>query len=158
LNYAGLTFRLARRIDEANVNLIAVEAFARWTSVLGREPLPMRMDYGDAIAKQQVVIAEESSVPLGFIKTYRIGSDLFLDVLAVLPKVSGRGIGTALLREAERIAKIGGMTHVALKTVALYESNIAFYRSRGYSIVDTSTFDGKPILHFRKSLEREVDL
>ena len=51
----------------------------------------------------------------------------------VLPSATRRGVGTALVREIERIAREHGLSHLSLESSVTAEP---FYRALGYVVVE----------------------
>lgn len=68
---------------------------------------------------------------LGMVRTRRIGADLHIGRLAVVPDLRGLGVGRWLLRRAETAAG-GGHRRVLLSTGAASHRNLALYRRQGY--------------------------
>jgi GNAT superfamily N-acetyltransferase len=62
---------------------------------------------------------------------------------AVDPEFQDRGLGTVLLKFAEGWARARGYREVALDTPQLAEHLVAFYRDRGYRLVESIRFQGK---------------
>ena len=56
---------------------------------------------------------------------------------AILPELQGRGTGSKLLKEAERVARRAGASQVALDTAEGAAHLIAFYEKRGYRLAGT---------------------
>ena len=48
-----VAMRQAVAADAAAVRALTREAYAKWVAVTGREPLPMRVDYVEALAKHR---------------------------------------------------------------------------------------------------------
>jgi len=71
---------------------------------------------------------------LGMVRTRPDGTDWHIGRLAVAPDLRGRGLGTTLLRLAERNADPAS-TRAVLMTGAKSLRNIALYRSQGYEPV-----------------------
>ncbi len=80
-------------------------------------------------------------LPVGFI-TLRVERDkrLSVDMLAVNPKFQGRGIGTRLMRQAERTAGERGCREVVLWVDEANTQAQAFYVRKGY---DTVHYDAR---------------
>jgi len=66
-----------------------------------------------------------------------------LEQFAVDPDVQGRGVGTALIDEAERRAGASGAAFAVGDTASPARHLIALYEARGYEIVDTVQWPGK---------------
>jgi GNAT superfamily N-acetyltransferase len=61
----------------------------------------------------------------------------------VLPRLQGRGIGSALLRHAEKWAGDGGFRELALDTAAPAVHLLEYYERRGYRLVGEMEWPGK---------------
>lgn len=74
-------------------------------------------------------------------------------MLGVAPSARGRGVGRALMDDAEARARAAGKTFMTLHSTALMETAVAMYRSRGYErTADLTLPDGFVLLSFRKEL------
>jgi GNAT superfamily N-acetyltransferase len=76
-----------------------------------------------------VLVAVEQSVPVGFVSIWE--PENFIHNLFVLPRRTGSGIGTALLRDG--LARIG--RPATLKCQCKNTRAVRFYESRGWRIV-----------------------
>ncbi|MDJ0824536.1 MAG: GNAT family N-acetyltransferase [Rhodobacter sp.] len=65
----------------------------------------------------------------------------YINVVAVLPEAQGRGLGAALLRHAEALAREAGAPGVALIVAASNEGAMRFYRRLGFSETARCPFD-----------------
>ena len=54
-----ITMREAVAADAAAVRALTREAYTKWVAVTGREPLPMRVDYVEAVAKHRFDLLHE---------------------------------------------------------------------------------------------------
>lgn len=72
---------------------------------------------------------------LAFIHMYPLGSVLFVDLLAVDPKLRGRGIGSLLMDEAERNSRASGCSRLQLFVNDSNVKGIHFYVKKGFTIV-----------------------
>jgi ribosomal protein S18 acetylase RimI-like enzyme len=134
----AVAFRPASAGDLAAIAALTERAYAPWQALLGYPPLPMTEDYRPRVAGGEVVLAVESgpavenALALGLIVVERTkGHDMIFSV-AVEPARAGKGIGKALIAEAERRARIAGQSEMRLYTNALMLKNIAFYQGLGY--------------------------
>lgn len=59
-------------------------------------------------------------------------SDLYLGMFAVSPAAQGKGIGNALLKEAERIALANGRELIAITVISSRIELIEWYKRKGY--------------------------
>lgn len=109
-------------------------------------------------AQGRVVVAEENGNLLGFIVLlwrYRSKIGRIYD-LVVSPKARGRGIGTALVQEAERIARKRGLTSIALEVRATNRDARCLYEHCGYvPVLDLPNYYGEGVhaVRYRKNLD-----
>jgi ribosomal protein S18 acetylase RimI-like enzyme len=74
-------------------------------------------------------------------------------MLGVAPAAQGRGIGSALMRDAERRAREAGKTEMTLHTTQAMTAAQAMYESLGYErMADEVLPDGFVLLGYRKEL------
>lgn len=79
-------------------------------------------------------------------------------MLGVAPSSQGRGIGTALMRDAERRARRAGKTEMTLHTTEKMTSAQRMYVSLGYERTSEEAFpDGLVLLGYRKVLGVDSD-
>lgn len=122
------------RTDEGDAlaTLLCV-SFTPYARALGREVTPAAYArLAGAHGNGDVHVAEEGGAILGFVTLMRHDEALEVDLLCVHPDHQGRGIGRALLAEAERIAREGGFARLALHTAAMFGHLLRLYESAGY--------------------------
>jgi ribosomal protein S18 acetylase RimI-like enzyme len=129
-----VSMRQAVAADAAAVRALTREAYQKWVAVTGREPLPMRVDYDEALAKHRFDLLEEDGRLVALIETAREEGHLLIVNVAVSPAVQGRGLGRQLLAHAERLAIEAGYREIRLYTNKLMDVNIALYQRLGYRI------------------------
>ena len=78
------------------------------------------------------VVAESDSKIIGFCITEHEDDWGYIVTMDVLGEYRRRGVGTALLLEAERRLATGGVQEVALEAAIDYVSAIAFWQKHGY--------------------------
>jgi ribosomal protein S18 acetylase RimI-like enzyme len=149
-----LRLRRAVPADAEAVRALTRAAYARWSAVIGREPLPMSADQERAIREHRVDLAFVGEALAGLVEMVARRHDLLIESLAVDPAWQGRGLGGRLLRHAEAVAGELGLGVVRLYTNALFASNIAFYRARGYAVEREEPFRGGTIVHLMRRLEQ----
>ena len=146
---------LVRRATEADADTIAELtrlAYGKWVAVLGREPLPMRVDYHDAVRRHRFDLLYEGDSLAALIETTPDGDCLLIVNVAVHPAMQGRGFGRRLLSLAEEIAAEGGFPALRLYTNALMVENIALYEQLGYRRDREELRDVGTVLYMRKPL------
>jgi ribosomal protein S18 acetylase RimI-like enzyme len=126
--------RQAVAADAAAVRALTREAYAKWVAVTGREPLPMRVDYVEALALHRFDLLHEDGALVALIETERHADHLLIVNVAVAPRHQKRGLGRMLLAHAEQLARQEQLGTVRLYTNARMVENIALYRSLGYLV------------------------
>lgn len=147
-----ITLRPAEPQEAAAITGIVRAAYARWVPVIGREPLPMRVDYGKALHEHRFDVAAESGNVLGVIETMQRDDHLWIENVAVVPDAQGRGIGRRLLDHAERIALDAGCFEARLLTNAAFEANVTLYRRLGYVVDREEAFLNGITVYMSKKL------
>lgn len=84
---------------------------------------------------------------IGSVRGYEKNGTLHIGKLIVHPKVQRNGIGTALLKEIE---KMFPQRRYALFTGKKSEKNIRLYIRNGYSIIKEKEADGVSLVYFEK--------
>jgi ATP diphosphatase len=118
--------RLAEATDLALVEAISREAYAPYEPILGGLPLPATEDYAPRIAAGQVYLLDTD----GVLVLERHADHAFIYSVALRPAAHGKGLGSALLDEAERLA--AGLPELRLYTNALMTTNLVIYAKRGF--------------------------
>ena len=80
----------------------------------------------------ECIIAEESGTPAGFCLTAHQQARGYIITIDVLDKFRRRGVGTALLAEAERRLAEHGVKEIGLETATDDDSAVAFWQHHGY--------------------------
>jgi len=155
---ANLTLRRAAPTDAAIVTAVVRAAYAKWIPVIGREPMPMRADYDDAIRANRIDLIERTDGVVGLVETMARADHLWIENIAVRPDLHGRGVGRLLLRQAEAIAEAEGLATLRLLTNGAFEANVTLYRRCGYVVDRTEPFMGGVTVHMSKALARAANL
>lgn len=146
-------WRQAEAADAGAIAALVRAAYARWVPVIGREPMPMRVDYAEALTRHRIDLIEASGVLVGLIETLQHPDHLWIENIAVDPGAQGRGHGRALLAHAETLARAAGCAELRLLTNAAFASNVALYQKCGYSIERSEPFHlGGTTLYLSKTL------
>ncbi len=150
-----LVFRRAEPRDVPEIRSLTRAAYAPWVDVIGREPLPMIADYDAAIQNHIIELAVEAGEVRGLIEMVGKTDSLLIENIAVSPSYQGRGLGSALLRHAEKWADTLGLPTLRLYTNQKFQSNIAFYERFGFGVESTEPFKEGWTVYMRKSLEKD---
>ncbi len=78
------------------------------------------------------LVAENDNQIAGFILTAHDGDWAYIITIDVLEPHRRHGVGTMMLREAERALSANGVQQVALETATNNASAIAFWKKHGY--------------------------
>lgn len=109
-------------------------AYAAWIPLIGREPLPMTVDYAVALASNRFDLLYADSALVGLIETVADGDLLLVVNVAVRPDLEGQGLGRRLMAHAETLARDQGLRGLRLYTNQRFERNIRLYQAIGYVI------------------------
>jgi ribosomal protein S18 acetylase RimI-like enzyme len=146
--------RIAHEEDADAIRALTREAYAKWVDLIGREPLPMRVDYSDAIRKHRFDLLYVGDRLAALIETVPEGDCLLIENVAVLPAFQGRGFGTRLLKLAEELAASSGLAGMRLYTNKLFLPNIRLYEALGYRVEREEELNGGVAVHMMKSRVR----
>jgi molybdopterin-guanine dinucleotide biosynthesis adapter protein len=147
------SLRRAEKADAAAVRQLTREVYAKWIPVIGREPMPMTVDYEKAIQDHWIDLLEHDGKIVALVEMVPNAKHLFIVNLAVAATEQGKGLASQLLRHAEQVAWVSGLQEVQLATNQAFEDNLSFYQNRGYEAYETKPFAlGGIGVRFRKSL------
>jgi ribosomal protein S18 acetylase RimI-like enzyme len=142
--------RVAREGDADAIRALTHEAYAKWVDLTGREPLPMRVDYSDAVRKHRFDLLYVGSCLAALIETVPEGDCLLIENVAVLPAFQGGGFGTRLLKLAEGLAASLELAGMRLYTNKLFVQNIRLYEALGYRVEREEELNGGVAVHMIK--------
>lgn len=109
-------------------------AFAPYIRRLGREIAPTAFaGLPEALARGDVWLALDGDRILGVAELKQDGDAIVLEHLAVAPERQGGGIGGALLRHIEAIARAANATALTLYTAAIMDDLLRLYARHGYA-------------------------
>ena len=138
--------RQAEERDAETIAIIKRTSAAELSSTYGEEALTRRADnqppqhYVTSIKKNEITVAVSTDgdlVGFGQLVDTTNSSECELKMLFVLPKWTGKGVGSALLRHMEEQAKISGCVSVRIAAALNAEG---FYEKKGYSFDPTNKF------------------
>ena len=145
--------RQGRATDEPAVRHCAELAFARYVPRIGRMPAPMLADFRAQIASGDLFVAVgDDGQVAGYIVFYAEGDHVMLESVAVMPAMTGRGIGAALIGFCENDARQQGFVAVRLYTNEAMTENLALYPKLGYVETGRRVEDGFKRVYFEKAL------
>jgi ribosomal protein S18 acetylase RimI-like enzyme len=150
-----VSLRVAREGDADAIRAVTREAYAEWVQVTGREPLPMKVDYSDAVRKHRFDLLYVGRRLAALIETAPEGDCLLIENVAVLPAFRGRGFGTRLLNLAEELAASLALAGTRLYTNKLFAANIRLYEALGYRVEREEALNGGVAVHMVKLRARD---
>jgi mannose-6-phosphate isomerase-like protein (cupin superfamily)/ribosomal protein S18 acetylase RimI-like enzyme len=148
--------RVARPEDAAAITALTREAYAKWVDLFGQEPLPMQVDYAEALKRHRFDLLVVGAEMAGLIETVPDGAFLLIENLAVRPLWQNRGFGGKLLRRAESIAGEAGLQGLRLYTNQRFAENIRFYQRFGFSIEREAPHGGGVMVYMTKMLAHDA--
>ena len=143
--------RIAGEQDAEAIRTLTREAYAKWIAVTGREPLPMRVDYAEAIKKHRFDLLYADGALAALIETVPDGDHLLIENVAVAPGAQGRGFGKRLMKHAEELAAASGLKGTRLYTNKLFTANLRLYEALGYRVDREEALNGGIAVHMSKA-------
>ena len=140
--------------DATAIRDLTRAAYRKWVAVIGREPLPMAVDYVAALASHRFDLIECDGQLAALIETVVAADHLLIENLAVAPEFQGRGFGRVLMAQAEALARDAGLSEVRLYTNPAFAGNVRFYQQRGYRIDREEPFRGGLVTYMSKAMGR----
>ena len=144
--------RLGAPDDAAAIRALTRAAYARWATLIGREPLPMTADYDAALREHRFDLAWRAGELVGLIETRTEPDHLLVVNVAVAPAQQSAGLGRRLLAHAEALAREQGLMTMRLYTNAAFTRNVAIYRRLGYQVEREETGERGVTVHMVKAL------
>ncbi len=131
---SAFSLRSANAEDAAAIRALTREAYAKWIPVIGREPLPMTVDYDAAVRMHRIDLLYVDGALVALIEMIAKDDHLLIENIAVSPACQGRGWGRRLLAHAEQVAVEAGYSVVRLFTNKLFAANVRLYGGVGYGV------------------------
>lgn len=149
---SSLVIRSAQPSDADAVSALTRRAYSPWMALTGREPLPMQVDYRQAILAHHFALAELNGELIGLIETTSADDAMLIINVAVEPTRQGSGVGQQLMAYAEALARSQGLRRTRLYTNKLFARNLRLYALLGYQIDREEGLNGGIAVHMSKSL------
>jgi N-acetylglutamate synthase-like GNAT family acetyltransferase len=146
----GPVLRRAAGADARAVNELVRAAYGPYGPLIGRTPMPMLVDYEDAISDHDVWVLSVGDHIVGVLHLVAKDDHLWIENVAVTPAWQGRGLGRRLLAHAEAEAQRQGLAEMRLLTNERYTANVAMYARYGYLETHRTPHLGTDLVHFRK--------
>lgn len=142
--------RQAQAADAAAIAQLTRRAYAKWVETIGREPLPMQVDYVEALTRHRFDLIERDGRLIGLIETVADGDFLLIVNVAVDPDAQRHGLGAQLLGGAERLAAEAGLAGLRLYTHVRFAANIGFYERLGFETEREAPMNGGVAVYMTK--------
>lgn len=144
-----------RRADDGDAGAISelvVAAYEHYIPLIGRTPIPMRIDYAAAIHEHEVWVLEREGEIVAVIDLAPEPDHLWIENVAVSPAWQGRGLGRQLLAHAEGECRRHRLPELRLLTNERYVANIAMYQRYGFVETRRRPYLGTDLVYFTKAL------
>ena len=112
----------------------------------------MLADYDRLVADGVVTVFDEGGRVCGVLVAWVDGDSFYVDNLAVDPDVHGKGIGRALLGEADELGRRAGCRRLWLYTNAAMTENLEYYPRNGFKQYDRRVEEGYDRVFFERAL------
>lgn len=138
--------------DAPAVRALTRAAYAKWVPVIGREPMPMTVDYDARVRNHRIDLLHVENRLAALIEMVPGPDHLLIENVAVLPAFQGRGYGRRLLAHAETVAASLGLAEMRLYTNKLFAANVQLYCRLGYQVDREEPFKGSFTVYMSKPL------
>jgi ribosomal protein S18 acetylase RimI-like enzyme len=147
-----MMLRSATPADASAIRALTREAYAKWVPVIGREPMPMTVDYVEAVQKHRIDLLYRSGELAALIEMVAQVDCFLIANVAVSPAFQRRGFGRKLLAHAEQVAASLGYDEIKLYTNKLFAENVRLYGRLGYRVDREEEFKIGLVVHMSKPL------
>ena len=151
-----ITIRAARAQDEPEIRTCVHAAYSLYVERIGKPPAPMLDDYTELINRGVVRVADRGDRLDGLIIMWPEGDHFYVDNIAVHPDAQGKGVGAALLADADESASRAGHDEIRLYTNNTMVENIDYYPRKGYVETHRATDAGYERVYFSRHLSVET--
>jgi GNAT superfamily N-acetyltransferase len=155
---SDLLLRPATAHDVPKIAAVVQAAYGHYPDRIGGRPRPLDDDYGAAVEKHRVSVAEREGEICGVVVlAIERGTEFWIDNVAVRPAQQGTGVGRALLEHAEAVARADGYEAVNLLTHELMIENLPLYARIGYVEYERRPSRRSVLICMRKRLAHPHD-
>jgi ribosomal protein S18 acetylase RimI-like enzyme len=125
-------------LDDAAIYKLVIEQLVPFSKAYRDASAPLGLIAIRKRLNQNVTFVEANGrrAPHGFIALIRKEKVLFVDMLAIEPRLQGRGLGRKLMKFAESYGRSKGCTSIQLAVDDSNHKAIAFYLSGGFTVKD----------------------
>jgi ribosomal protein S18 acetylase RimI-like enzyme len=144
--------RRALPADQAAIEQLQALAYESVAVLTARTPIPLMWDYGEKLRDWDVWLSEDGEGLTGVLMLHLRPEDLYLESIAVHPRMQGTGLGNRLLAAVDAAAIAEGRPAVRLLTNEKNVDRIALYQRRGYAIEFIEEMADRRAVHMVKHL------
>lgn len=145
----GLALRRATLRDVPAIAALKEAAYVPNEVLTGSVSFPRMVDYAEAIATQEIWVAEEDG-GLAACAVIEMAEEPVIVSLAVDPRHHGRRYGDAILRFSERRLRELGAPYVTLYTNFKLTQRIEWYARRGFVRTSVKEMEDRKVQYMRK--------
>ena len=142
--------RRATADDADAIRDLVASAYGKYVTLIERMPMPMLVDYAEAVREHEVWVLDAGGPITGVIELVPRDDHVWVENVAIAPEQQGRGFGRRLLAHAEDEARRLHLPAVGLLTNERYVENIAMYTRYGYGETHREPHLGTDLVYFRK--------
>ena len=147
-----IALQRATAADADAIRTVVRAAYARWVPVMGREPIPMIVDYAEAVARNIIDLHHVGDDLAALIEMRPAADHLFIVNVAVAPSYQKRGLGRELLAHAERFASSRALRELQLFANMAMTDNVSLYHRLSYRVMREEAFRGGIVAHMGKTI------
>ena len=148
----SLTIRLAKPTDVPAVETCARLAYQQYVQRMQQTPAPMIANFAQQVSDGLVRVGIKNNSIVGYVVYYPQSSGMHLENVAVLPSLSGMGIGKQLIKHVEEQARAQNIYRIALYTNEMMHENINMYLHLGFTEFERKSQAGFNRVFFEKRL------
>jgi ribosomal protein S18 acetylase RimI-like enzyme len=144
--------RQAKQEDQAALVACVQAAYSKYIERIGKKPAPMLADYKALIAQGMVYVLTDEKEVRGVLVMMPQGRDMFVENVAVDPRLQGQGLGRTLMAFVEQQGRKEQLDEIRLYTNELMTENLLFYHQLGFEEEGRLVQNGYRRVFLRKRL------